>query len=1126
MKNRIFDGVLINLLQKGPTTGTIQETAQQFTESDSISARYKRSVCDASIEDFSTEDTLSPHQDEHRRLFSWHYRPRVYKVFGFFDLAVLQLCDSVEIISELSTQRNISATQNIFGLRTRTGLREETLYGTLEICSPLLPYLLICNVKVHPFVQMLLGKDLQALLNLHFAEHLNEIDVLSHAPEAAGKGLITLAVIDTFGWNELTLLIHGSSFDRMIAFVWNRVRDLRLGDLPTRSPEPLPGFDGTLQARIATMAEPLQGYGLEPEVLERVLPGLPVFSHTESIPCLDHGLGEILCGMPPLTRASAGDHGFATLRSELQSRIEKNSSFGRYLQRADSGLLTPALDQIVADMRQDKAGCLTGFSIFPGGDGEFHRLLSQELGIAPGGGANAEAVLGQYDAFLRQYPEPGSDEILLGRLQKILQIRSPQKAPAPGPDGGGPESGFPQALFPLFQNLVTSSKTSLSSPIQLEARPTVQDPFEILRQRLPRIFKFKASTPGPAERILIDCCRRIQMPKPLQIALEHTIEPFYSFLQNPSLYLQYIDLFLPLLLITRQIERAAAGQPDDHRPVAEHISRELRQFNHAFQARFQASHLHSESTEPTLEFKAHTVTPLDTIQCIIDCFTRSFVGFDRIAGFPLISVSSRPQIHVSRVFSVELNSFHLLYPESLLVLFHELGHLYLRYRGMPKSERPKQGVTQGPKSCLLRMLKVDDEHTTRRWAAFCAQIASAESGQPVVAHGVAVQAEEILADLFLLTGVCRQDWTVFLWYVLAQVEALTEYFPPDAPPGDPEQVAFYREIVMRLFFVDLFRRVASSDRPEVWAGEVRFERVREFAGELRQTSKKLRDFCAKNDVEALDFEAWTLVESLARPAESLVPGARGIVAFQDNADFWSHEVSDVRSHPGLPSLFVSLIFVSYRWMLEAIVSNGLLACDKAELAILRDAVDVDLDRLRAGESSVAELEALLRELVRRDRMEPVEYLDRLRDSPSSGWGESPLQSGPAVWPVAYQRVTRALYALVGFFHAENMAVPEDDLRYLYRDARTGNPERFRDGRSDVPESPCSQGEHSPLPIVIDRRGVFFCRSTAARQRAFQYRNAVIRELADLHSKLRPAKMAEIQTITESYRRELHSKAAP
>jgi hypothetical protein len=1120
MNNRIFDGVLINLLQKGPTTGTIQETARQLIEEDSISARYKQTVRSFSIEDFPAEDTLFPGGDEHHRLFHWHYRPRVYKVFGFFDLAILQLCDSVEIISELSTQRNISATQNIFGLRTRTGPREEDLCGTLEICSPLLPYLFICNVKVHPFVQMLLGKDLQALLNLHFADYLDEIEVLGRAAEtAASNELITLAVIDTFGWNELTLLIHGSSFDRMIEFVWNRIRALRLGDLPTQALGLLPDLDMALHVRIAGLADPLRLYGFQPEDLTRSLPGLPVFSHTESIPCVDYGIGERLCGVPQLAREHR-DAFFAVLRRELRSRIEKNSSPGRYLQRTDPSGLMPALDQILADMLKDRAGCLTGFSILPGKDEEFHRLLSRELGVASRGDANAEVVLGQYDAFLRQYPEPGSDEGLLGRLQKILQMRSPQKVASLAPEltGGEPGADLPRPLFPLFKDLVISSKTSVSSPIQLEPRPSVQDPFETLRQQLPRIFKFKESTPGPAERILIDCCRRIQMPKPLQIALEHTIEPFYSFLQNPSLFLQYIDLFLPLLLITRQIERAAAGKPDDHRPVAEHVSRELRQFNHAFQARFQASHLNSESTEPTLEFKAHTVTPLDTIQCIIDCFTQSFVGFDTIAGFPLISVSSRPQIHVSRVFSVELNSFHLLYPESLLVLFHELGHLYLRYRGQPKCER----LRQGPGNCLIRMLKVDDEHTTKRWTAFSAGLAPAESGQPVDPRDVAVQAEEILSDLFLLTGVCRQDWTVFLWYVLAQIEALTEYFPPDALPGDPQQTALYCELVMRLFFVDIFRRTASSDRPEVWAAGIRLERVRELAGELRRQSKKIRDFCAKNDHEALDFKVWRLVESLARPAESLAPSADGIVGFQDNGDFWSPEVIDVRSHPGLPSLFVSLLFVSYRCMLEEIVSNGLLACGAAEVASITAAVDIDLDRLRKGESLVVELDTLLHELIVRDRTDPVEYLDRLRDAPSSSWKETFLPSGKALWPVAYRRVTKALYALVRFFHAENTAASED-LRYLYRAARTGDPERFQDGRSDVPESPCFGGEHAPLPIVIDRRGVFFCRSTAARQRAFQYRNAVIRELADLHSKLRPAKMAEIHAITENYRGQLRSE---
>jgi hypothetical protein len=1110
MRNRILDGVLINLLQKGPTEGSIHETARQFMEPHSISARYKQSVRDFSIEDFAAENAQMPQGDEHRRLFYWHYQPRVYKVFGFFDLAVLQLCDSVEIISELSTQRNISATQNIFGLRTRTGSGEGELHGTLEICSPLLPYLFICNVKVHPFVQMLLGKDLHGLLNLHFAPYLDEIAVLRRATEAAGDdGLITLAVIDTFGWNELTLLIHGASFDRMLGFVCNQVRSLCLGDLTARVPELLSGFNDVLRARIARLAEPLRPYGIEPETLQRLLPALPVFSHTETVPCLDYGLGQRLCSVPPLTQLSAVERSrfFTALRGDFQARVQKNSFLGRYLLRADPAGFTAALDRIVADMQEDRAACLTGFSIVPGKDEEFHRLLSLELSAKTADRADAEVVLGQYDAFLRQPAEAGSDGTLLSRLQRILQMRSP----------AGSERGDRHVLFPLFRSIVMSSKTSISTPIHLDRRPAAQDPFESLLERLPRIFKFKESTLGPAEKVLVDCCRQIQMPKPLQISLEHTIEPFYSFLQNPGLFSQYIDLFLPLLFITRQIERAAAGQPDDHGPVAEHVSRELRQFNHAFQAQFQASHLHSESTEASLELKAHTVTPLDTIQCIIDCFTWSFVGFAKIAGFPLISVSSRPQIHVSRIFSVELNSFHLLYPESLLVLFHELGHLYLRYRGLPKSERERP---EG-ESCLTRMLKVEDEHTARRWMAFTARISAARAGQPVDARNVITQAEEILADLLLLTGVCRQDWTVFLWYVLTQIECLAEYFPEDVPAGDPYQIALYREIVMRLFFVNVFREAGASDRPEVWAAKICFERVRELAEALRRQSKKIRDFCARHDADELDFAAWRLVEAFAQPAESLAPGMGGTVAFQANGDFWLQRNADVRSHPGLPSLFMSLLFVNYRWMLEDIVANALLACTAAEADAVASASGIDLARMRAGEIPVAGLETLLRETAARDRSDPEEYLARLCDSPSSGWGEAPLPLSPALWPIAYRQITRALYALVRFFYAENTKGAED-LRYLYRDARTGFPERFHGGRSDVAESPSFEGKDPPLPIVVDRRGVFFCRSTAARQQAFQYRNAVIRELADLHSKLRPAKMAEIHAITESYLKELRS----
>ena len=1129
MDNVIYDGVLINLLQKGPTTGSFLTIARQFMGGESVSARYKQSVRDYSIEDFSQDITSYPENDEYRRLFHWHYQPRIYQVFGFFDLAILQLCDSVEVISELSTQSHISATQNIFGLRTCTGPTPGRLYGSLEVCSPLLPYIFICNVKVHPLIQMLFGKDLQGFLNLHFSPYLDEIEVLRRASAPSFDGdLITLAILDTYGWNELTFLVHGANFERMLDFVWNRIRGLRIADFQESSSQALfHDFGETLAGRIANLTAGLGAYGLDRDALAEVIDKLPLFSHTESVPGIDYGICRRLRGAPPLLDAASDAAFFSAVKRDIQGRLEKHSARAKYLGRAVPAEIEPAIDRIIAGMQEDSTGCLSGFSLRPGLDFAFHQKFSEVFRQGAEDGQAGEVVLGQHDFFFKQFREDPttSNSRLLSRLQKILQVRSPR-------DLTERDLSQEEEAFSAFHDLVVSSKTAICSPIVLRQVATAADPFEILRRKLPRVFKFKEAAPEAAAMelseeaaaVLIESCRRIQMPKSLQISLEHTLEPFYSFLQNPSLFSQYIDLYLPLLLITQQIERAAAGRPDNHRPLAEHVSRELRQFNHAFQARFQASHLNSESTESTLEFKAHTVTPLDTIQCIIDCFTQVFVGFDKLAGFPLISVSSRPYVHPSRVFSVELNSFHLLYPESLVVLFHEMGHLYLQYGERPQRERTGQ-PRPGPQSCLRWMFKTDDKNVARRWQAFTFLISPAESAQPVDPYLVAMQTEEILSDLLLLTSIFRNDWEAFLWYMLTQIES---YFPESAGAEDSHQIDFYREITMRLFLVYIFRFFAGSGEPEIWNQEINFPRFQRFAADLRQKSKKIRDFCAKQkDATQLDSTAWRLVAEFVRPEWSLAPRAAtgGLVWFQANQDFWDlSKTANISHHPGLPAMFMSLIFIHYRWMLEDTVVNWILSYQDRELWEIADLLEShDPARLRAGEYTIAELNELLGKLMAKDAIDPVAYLEKLRAAPSSNWEGLPGSADDDVWAAAYRRITRALYALIKFFYNENTGVG-DEFRYLYRQAATGEPERFQEGRSNVEESPCSTGTHPPLAIVIDRRGVFFCRSTEARQRAFQYRSAVIRELADLHYKLRPAKMAEIMNITNDYRDELRSKS--
>lgn len=1127
MSNRIYDSVLINLLQKGPTTSSIDEIAKQFMGPQSVSARYKQSVRAFSVDTFDGENTLFPNCDEHRKLFHWQYQPRVYRVFGFFDLAVLQLCDSVEIIHELSAQPRVSATQNIFGLRTLVTLPDGQELGTRELCSPLLPYICICNTKVHPLLQMVLGKELQSLLTLHLRAYLDEVQVFGASAKAEGaEKLLTVTVIDTYGWNDLTVLIHGSRLDHMLDFVWNDIRALRTADLLTALEQHgLADRAEGIRHSITRLMRTLSGFSLSSEEDARALLETPLFTYTDTVPGIDYRLGETLLQSPALT-GSTRESALAVMREkighDLRSRIEKNSYESLYLHRVHPRQLGPVVDRIIDDMTQDAAGCDSGFSIRPGWDLAFHRIMPQLLGESIAQAERTDVVLGQYDALIRQGAAgPGAPERgLLDRIQSVIRLRHPAKSEV---------EPRQRQLYRQLQALILASKTSISCPVSLRRGAAQGDPFDTLRRNFPRVFQFKGN-PDDTEAafsVLSVHCKRIQMPKPIQISLEHTLEPFYSFLENPSLFSQYLDLYLPLLLIARQIQRAAEGCPDGHRPVSEHVSREVRQFNRAFQARFQASHLNSESTETSLEFKAHTVTPLDMIQCIIDCFIGLFIGLDKVAGFPLISVSSRPYVHVSRIFSVELNSFHLLYPESLLVVFHELGHLYTRYRGVPRSEQVRSSLIGG--SCLERFFKVEDRHVLNRLLAFTALIPTEPRQLPVDPRHVAAHAEEILADLLLLTSICRDDWELYLWHAMIQVETHSECFPDEPPADDPDQIAFYREIMLRHFLVYVFWRCGASESSEEWRREVCFTAFREFSHRLRDRSKKLRDFSTQGNIEELDRSAWSLVEAFAQPEVSLRPDYRGRPMFRSEYGFWSLDATDkIDEHPGLPAMLMSLIFENYRWMLKDVLATQLLSATDEELDRLENKLDVELERLAAGDASIEELRSLLDLSFAESRSEPMRDLDHLRSASSRGserqttslhgGSEQPIETRVAL-ARGYRRMTRALFALVKFFQQQT-SDDDDDLRYLYRDPETGMPECFQQGRSDVEESPCFERNRPPKEVVIDRRGVFFCRSTASRQKAFQYRNGVIRELADIHYELRPVKLAEISRIARTYREDL------
>ncbi|MCB1035453.1 MAG: hypothetical protein KDD47_16640, partial [Acidobacteria bacterium] len=348
MKNRIYDGVLINLLQTGAAPGDIHGIASRFMNSprgDRVSLRYKEAVAR-----FSTDDGLlaayDPAWDPARRLFHRHYRPRIYWIFGFFDLAILQLCDSLELIPELSALPGVSATQNIFGLRTVAATadgREEVRFGSLELCSPVLPYLLICNVKVHPLVQMILGQELQGLLNAGFSAYLDEAAILRRFSEPSEESLLTLGIISTYGWNELTFLIHGCRFDGMMEFVHRSIRGLTLGNLLDGLGRPArESFAAAVGQRWQEIRAMQRSFGIGDDWGAEAWRKIHLFTYTNTIPGIDYGLSRELQRASDLSTPEGAAEFRAGIRLRLNNSIEKHTfGTGKYLEQIPTSSLEP-----------------------------------------------------------------------------------------------------------------------------------------------------------------------------------------------------------------------------------------------------------------------------------------------------------------------------------------------------------------------------------------------------------------------------------------------------------------------------------------------------------------------------------------------------------------------------------------------------------------------------------------------------------------------------------------------------------------------------------------------------------------------------------------------------------------
>ena len=97
--------------------------------------------------------------------------------------------------------------------------------------------------------------------------------------------------------------------------------------------------------------------------------------------------------------------------------------------------------------------------------------------------------------------------------------------------------------------------------------------------------------------------------------------------------------------------------------------------------------------------------------------------------------------------------------------------------------------------------------------------------------------------------------------------------------------------------------------------------------------------------------------------------------------------------------------------------------------------------------------------------------------------------------------------LAMFFFKENTICEENNdqisQRFLNRDDSTGKPDYFRDINSMQQDKNMKEKASTSKAVVIDRRSGLFLRSTEARQNAFKFRNSVLREITDVHYKMRP-----------------------
>ena len=296
-------------------------------------------------------------------------------------------------------------------------------------------------------------------------------------------------------------------------------------------------------------------------------------------------------------------------------------------------------------MMSDKAFCSSRFMTKPGHDNEI--LKSAEEVYNSEDQPPIFGTFGRKDLLSNKPQTLSQSNYFLKSLLEFGKVRHPSLFID---DKHNPD------LIKSVEYSILFSKTTVASDI-INEPCKIHNSYNLydLLRKVPRIFTTSVicskNPQFPKRELLLiqELAQMAQLPTSIVISIRNTFESYYSFLMDPMLFGQYIDLFFAINQIAIQIFNLAYNKvnPDiSNNNIEVHIlDQQLKYFNQKFNAVSRTNHWSSENNESMLEYKAHTVTPLNAIQCIIDCFTICHLPYSSVTGFPLVFYHIESKCH-------------------------------------------------------------------------------------------------------------------------------------------------------------------------------------------------------------------------------------------------------------------------------------------------------------------------------------------------------------------------------------------------------------------------------------------------------------------------------------------------